>query len=142
MDSKKAFLKRRLRFFLAFSILIVIILSFGFLFDSYEHPQNAAEFLSFFSLGNLYIYTLTFVYFPSSAAQATFERNFEIAKLEDEEDNIAIDFNEPKPKPKVDSKIITQEPVVNEKDLPDIDKIKMLDQLQNLDNNDSDTESM
>jgi len=149
MDNKKAFLKRRLRFFLLFTILIVVILSIGFLFDVYVHPQNAAEFLSFHALCNLYVYTLAFVYLPSVEAQGMFQKNFEIAKLEDDEDNVTIDFNEPKPKPPVTISLKLPQTIIEKstentgdelRGITEEEQIKIIEQIQNLD--ESDTESI
>jgi len=86
LDNKKAFLKRRLRFFLIFSVVIIIIIGFGFLLEIYQRPNNAAEFLSFHSLANLYVFVLAVVYLPSSESQQLgYIRDLQITTLEDDE---------------------------------------------------------
>jgi len=87
LDSKKAFLKRRLRFFLFFSAIVILIIAFGILFEVYQRPDNAAEFLAFHSLCNLYIYVLAIVYLPSKESQRSgYTRNLQITTLEEDED--------------------------------------------------------
>jgi len=89
LDTKKAFLKRRLRFFLFFSASIIIIIGFGILFDYFQHPNNAAEFLSFHSLSNLYVYVLAIVYLPSKESQTQgYSRNLQITTLEDDDEDV------------------------------------------------------
>jgi len=92
LDSKKAFLKRRLRFFLFFSAIIIVIIGFGILFDYYQNPNNAAEFLSFHSLSNLYVYVLAIVYLPSKESQRSgYSRSLQITTLEDDDDMVSLE---------------------------------------------------
>eukprot|EP01130_Rhizamoeba_saxonica_P014923 TRINITY_DN6597_c1_g1_i1.p1 TRINITY_DN6597_c1_g1~~TRINITY_DN6597_c1_g1_i1.p1 ORF type:complete len:466 (-),score=68.70 TRINITY_DN6597_c1_g1_i1:29-1372(-) len=68
IDDSKPFLKRRLRFFTALTLLVISIFTGGILFDYYGPIENnAAEFLSFQSLMNLYIFTLGMVYLPATS---------------------------------------------------------------------------
>jgi len=93
MDSKKAFLKRRLRFFLIFSTIVILIIGFGILFEVYQRPENAAEFLAFHSLCNLYIYVLAIVYLPSKESQRSgYTRSLQITTLE-EDDELSLEDN-------------------------------------------------
>jgi len=101
MDNKKAFLKRRIRFFLFFSLLVVLIIVLGILFDAYQHPNNAAEFLVFTSISNLYVYVLAIVYLPSKDQDVAYTRDFNITTLEDDDDkneksnsNVGIESND------------------------------------------------
>jgi len=102
LDSKKAFLKRRLRFFLFFSIIVIIIIGFGILFEVYQRPESAAEFLAFHSLCNLYIFVLAVVYLPSKESQNSgYTRNLQITTLEDDED-LSLELGSPKPGNKIE----------------------------------------
>eukprot|EP01129_Flabellula_baltica_P008653 TRINITY_DN3463_c0_g1_i1.p1 TRINITY_DN3463_c0_g1~~TRINITY_DN3463_c0_g1_i1.p1 ORF type:complete len:458 (-),score=79.90 TRINITY_DN3463_c0_g1_i1:26-1399(-) len=64
-----AHLKRRLLFFLGFSILVIIIIALGILFNAFLYQNNASEFLALHSLVNLYVYTLVVVYLPSTSVE-------------------------------------------------------------------------
>jgi len=102
LDSKKAFLKRRLRFFLFFSTIVILIIGFGILFQVYQRPDNAAEFLAFHSLCNLYIYVLAIVYLPSKESQRSgYTRNLQITTLEEDED-LSLESSTKKPEKKVE----------------------------------------
>jgi len=102
LDSKKAFLKRRLRFFLFFSIIVILIIGFGVLFEVYQRPESAVEFLAFHSLCNLYIFVLAIVYLPSKESQRSgYTRNLQITTLE-EDDELSLEFSNQKPDVKLD----------------------------------------
>jgi len=86
------YLGLRLKFFGIFTLFIILITAGGILFG-FIGPvaNNAAEFLSFLSNFNLYIYTLAFVYLPSKSAY--YGRKLEIGMIkleEDDEDNDAF----------------------------------------------------
>lgn len=60
------YLSLRLKFFGVFTLLVLIVVIGGVIFGVLGPiSNNAAQFLSFISLLNLYVYTLGFVYFPS-----------------------------------------------------------------------------
>lgn len=60
------YLSLRIKFFGAFTLLVLLVVIGGVIFGVVGPiSNNAAAFLSFVSLLNLYVYTLSFVYFPS-----------------------------------------------------------------------------
>lgn len=60
------YLSLRLKFFGVFTLLVLIVVVGGVIFGVVGPiSNNAAQFMSFISLLNLYVYTLGFVYFPS-----------------------------------------------------------------------------
>jgi len=99
---QKSILKRRLRFFLFFSIIVILIIGFGVLFEVYQRPESAVEFLAFHSLCNLYIFVLAIVYLPSKESQRSgYTRNLQITTLE-EDDELSLEFSNQKPDVKLD----------------------------------------
>ncbi|PRP86305.1 transmembrane protein [Planoprotostelium fungivorum] len=60
------YLSARIRFFLGFTISIIIALIIAIVFGFAFSQNNAAEFLVYIALLNLYIYVLAFVYLPNS----------------------------------------------------------------------------
>eukprot|EP01121_Diplochlamys_sp_Union-15-3_P012508 TRINITY_DN3754_c0_g1_i1.p1 TRINITY_DN3754_c0_g1~~TRINITY_DN3754_c0_g1_i1.p1 ORF type:complete len:219 (-),score=33.79 TRINITY_DN3754_c0_g1_i1:100-756(-) len=80
------YLGLRLQFFGLFTFFIILLTAGGILFG-FIGPinNNAAEFLSFLSLFNIYLYTLAFVYLPSKSAY--YGRRLEIGSIRLEEED-------------------------------------------------------
>jgi len=61
----------RIKFFGVFTLLVILTVVGALIFGYGTQTNNAAEFLSFLALFNLYVYTLAFVYLPSQVAVNT-----------------------------------------------------------------------
>eukprot|EP01121_Diplochlamys_sp_Union-15-3_P018716 TRINITY_DN687_c0_g1_i1.p1 TRINITY_DN687_c0_g1~~TRINITY_DN687_c0_g1_i1.p1 ORF type:complete len:497 (-),score=48.70 TRINITY_DN687_c0_g1_i1:54-1544(-) len=80
------YLGLRLKFFGLFTMFVMLLTAGGIIFG-FIGPisNNAAEFLSFLSLFNLYLYTLAFVYLPSKSAYTGRKLDIGSIRLEDED---------------------------------------------------------
>jgi len=78
----------RIKFFGIFTLLVILTVVGGLIFGYGAKVNSAAEFLSFLSLFNLYVYTLAFVYLPSQVVTtAPTPRNERIGMVRLEEDD-------------------------------------------------------
>jgi len=79
----------RIKFFGVFTLLVILVVIGGLIFGLGVGVNSAAQFLSFLSLFNLYVYTLAFVYLPSNASpssQSTFrQERIGMVRLEEED---------------------------------------------------------
>jgi len=84
----------RIKFFGAFSLAVVVAALIGIILGVALETNNSAEFLSFISLFNLYIYTLAFVYLPGKSstesnitAQPETRQRIGMVRLEEEDED-------------------------------------------------------
>jgi len=60
------YLGARVKFFLGFTLLVIIAIIIAIVFGLFASQNNAAEFLIYIALLNLYVFVLAFVYLPNS----------------------------------------------------------------------------
>jgi len=82
----------RLNFFAVFTLIILAIAVGGVIFGFLEPDQNnAAQFLTYLALFNLYIYVNSFLYLPAGTSDASYSTKFpepdhtEVVRLEEED---------------------------------------------------------
>jgi len=84
------FLGERLKILGGFTLAVIIVVVAGLIFGAVSNFNNAAEFTSYVSLFNLYVYVLAFFYMPSQAAAKEAAKHradrLGMVRLEDEED--------------------------------------------------------
>jgi len=98
------FLGVRVKFFAGFTLLVIFTVLGGLIFGSIGFQfNNAAEFLSYMALFNLYCYTLAFVYLPaptlypasiSTPHSKSTDDRIGMVRLEDDEDGSPRNSNE------------------------------------------------
>jgi hypothetical protein len=75
------YLGLRLKVFGLFTFAVMLTVVCGLIFSGVASRNNAAEFLSFLALFNLYVYTLTFLYLPARyMGSASTETKYQISK--------------------------------------------------------------
>lgn len=81
------YLGLRLKFFGSFTLVVLLIVVGGIIFGAIGRTNNAAEFLSFLALFNLYCFTLALVYLPARTTITASSRSDRIGMVRLEEDD-------------------------------------------------------